>query len=117
MNADLEKLKTIVYGEGWDDESRKAISDLEERFDRAVKDANLLNIPTVTEYVQHLEDEITQIKEKLSENTLELSERNLIQLSERKRQARIFLEHFKPKSTIEETIKQHLNVAQGKKDI
>lgn len=117
MNQDLEQLKQLVKGDDFDTESKEYIAKLEEQFQKAVVDARLLNIPSVTEYVAHLENEIEQCKELLSEQTLKLSDQQRIQLHERKEANRDFLRFFKPKNRVEETIKQTLNAFQGKKDI
>lgn len=106
-----------MAGEGWDEESRQAIVNLEEQFEKAVVDQKLLTIPSVVDYVAYLEGEIKGCKELLSEKTLDLSERQRIQLHERKEACRDFLDYFKPENRVEKTIKQHLNVAEGKKDI
>jgi hypothetical protein len=117
MNADLAELKSIINGPDWEDEDKKYVAELEEQFHRAVADQKLLTIPSVVDFVKHVESEIYRIKELLSESTLKLSERQLVQLHERKEVLREFLSYFKPQNRVEETIKQHLNVAKGKKDI
>ena len=117
MNADLEKLKALVAGPDYDAESRQVVADLEAQFEQSVQDARLLNIPSVTAYVEHLEKEIEQCKELLSEQTLKLTDQQRIQLHERKEANRDFLRFFKPQNHAEQTIKQHLNVAEHKETI
>ena len=117
MNTDLEQLKEIVAGPDWDDDSREYIVKLEEQFEQAVKDSKLLTIPNVVDYVTYLEEDIKESKEMLSEKTMELTERQRIQLHERIRAQRKFLDYFKPENRVEKTIKQHLDVFTGKKDI
>jgi hypothetical protein len=114
VNQDLEQLKAIVAGPDYDPESREVVAELEKQFEEAVQSEKLLAIPSVVKYVEHIEREIEQCKELLSEQTMKLTDHQRIQLHERKEINRDFLMFFKPQRHVEKTIKQHLDAVQGK---
>jgi len=110
MNTELEKLRSIIYSGDYDEESKAEVRRLEERYQRAIADQKLLTIPAVQDYVVYLEQEIERCKQSLAERTLELTERQRIQLHERKEACRDFLKYFKPASKVETEIKHYLDL-------
>lgn len=111
MHQHLEQLKAIIYSGDYDDESRARVEQLEQQLEKAIANEKLLAIPAVQEYAAFLEREIERCKELLSENT-ELTDRQRIQLHERKAACRDFLTYFRPTRRVEQSIKQALHAAQ-----
>ena len=108
---DLERLKTLVLREGWDEDSRRQVEALERQFYAAAA-KELPDHPAIKAYQQYLKDEIARCKELLSEHE-DLTELARVQLFERKKACRDFLAHFGDTSQLEKTIKQLLDVAKN----
>ena len=107
----IDQLESIVSSSDFDEDSKKRVQELRERFEHAIAAEDLANHPAVKPYIEFLKMDIEQCKEELSENPL-LDESTRRMLFERKRQARSFLTMFEDtKEKVEADIKQELDVA------
>jgi hypothetical protein len=109
MSAYLGKLKALVSEQGYDEESKIIVQQLEKELAKAIVDQKLLTVPAVQEYVLYLQQEIERCKEILSEQTLSLTETERIQLFERKEACREFIQFFRPINSVEAKIKSYLD--------
>jgi hypothetical protein len=114
MTQDLEHLKKLVLSNGWDEESKQQVRDLEDRLHKLSATERLTEHPAIADYLAYLRSEIARCKEVLSEDD-KLTDRQQDKLFEKIKQCREFIQRFDPaqKREVEKTIKDLLNVAKS----
>jgi len=114
MTQDLEHLKKLVFNNGWDEESKQQVRDLEARLKKLSATETLAEHPAIADYLAYLTAEIARCKEILSEDE-KLTDRQQDKLFEKIKQCREFIGRFDPsqKKELEKTIKDLLNVAKS----
>lgn len=106
---ELEQLKRVVLGDGWDAEVRQDVANLERRLQKAIATEKLAAHPVVAEYLTFLTQEIARCKELLSEDD-KLTEAERTKLFEKIRQCREFLGRLVGhRAEVENTIKDMLD--------
>lgn len=111
MNQDLESLKKLVLEGGYDDEDKKSVLQLEHNLQEAVSAEKLTLHPAIKAYLDYLKAEISRCNLILNETeVLPEDERKRVYLH--KKECTRFLSIFEDQRTsVEQEIKQLLNVA------
>ncbi len=111
---ELDQLKQLVLENGFDDESRKQVDDLEARLKKIALAENLAENPIIQEYIAYMSD-LTMRAKALLLHDRSLTDRERDKLFERIDLCERFTGLFtgKDREEIENTIKDLLHVAKN----